>query len=272
MGKRVEVRGSTQPTVEGDGTMMSVAEVIVLNAMSSSEASSVSASSVSAQKMCGGIAAFSCDEGEVCVDDPTDSCDPKTGGADCSGVCVTVLGSSEAMSSSVSSVASPQVSSSIPVKSSSSASSIITSSEESSSVSSANSELEEQIILMMKQTYDQSNLWTQKYCTSHIAFCVPVHKNWYFKSFGATTSNSWHVEFGMMNIEELGQGAITLNLVSGTSASVSAANGQVKDKGSDVIGYKDWNDGDHFEIIADARLRAAVAYMISNISAYELAQ
>jgi len=76
----------------------------------------------------------------------------------------------------------------------------------------------------------------------------------------------------MMNIEELGQGAITLNLVSGTSASVSAANGQVKDKGSDVIGYKDWNDGDHFEIIADARLRAAVAYMISNISAYELAQ
>lgn len=124
----------------------------------------------------------------------------------------------------------------------------------------------------MKQTYDQSNLWTQKYCTSHIAFCIPVHKNWYFKSFGATTSNSWHVEFGMVNIEQLGQGAITLNLVSGSSASVSATDGQVKDKGSDVIGYKDWNDGDHFEIIADARLRAAVTYMINNISAYELAQ
>lgn len=40
-----------------------------------------------AKLFCGGIAGFPCPEGYVCVDDPTDSCDPKNGGADCGGVC-----------------------------------------------------------------------------------------------------------------------------------------------------------------------------------------
>ncbi|KAF2258368.1 hypothetical protein CC78DRAFT_478934, partial [Lojkania enalia] len=40
-------------------------------------------------KMCGGIAAFECEEpGQQCVDDPRDSCDPKNGGWDCGGLCV----------------------------------------------------------------------------------------------------------------------------------------------------------------------------------------
>ena len=37
--------------------------------------------------MCGGLAGFPCPAGFVCVDDPRDSCDPATGGADCSGIC-----------------------------------------------------------------------------------------------------------------------------------------------------------------------------------------
>ena len=36
---------------------------------------------------CGGIAARPCPGGGRCVDDPSDSCDPRTGGADCGGVC-----------------------------------------------------------------------------------------------------------------------------------------------------------------------------------------
>lgn len=39
-------------------------------------------------QFCGGIAAIQCPEGLVCVDDPTDSCDPQQGGADCGGICV----------------------------------------------------------------------------------------------------------------------------------------------------------------------------------------
>ena len=37
---------------------------------------------------CGGIAGIPCPAGFVCVDDPRDSCDPMTGGADCGGICV----------------------------------------------------------------------------------------------------------------------------------------------------------------------------------------
>lgn len=36
---------------------------------------------------CGGIAGFACPSGYTCVDDPSDSCDPKKGGADCGGYC-----------------------------------------------------------------------------------------------------------------------------------------------------------------------------------------
>ncbi len=37
---------------------------------------------------CGGIAGFPCPEGQTCVDDPNDDCDPQNGGADCGGICV----------------------------------------------------------------------------------------------------------------------------------------------------------------------------------------
>ncbi|KAK4139534.1 uncharacterized protein C8A04DRAFT_15769 [Dichotomopilus funicola] len=38
---------------------------------------------------CGGITATVCENKEhVCVDDPSDDCDPANGGADCSGICV----------------------------------------------------------------------------------------------------------------------------------------------------------------------------------------
>ena len=277
-GRRVEVRGSVQPTVEAGGTIMSVAEVTVLEIASSSESSDVSlesststsSSSSSSGKMCGGIAALPCSEGEVCIDDPSDNCDPKAGGADCSGICVeAMVMPSSSMSSAALSSSAPQHSSSTTSKASASTSSSVVSS---SAATVDQDAMDQQVQLMLKQSYDQSSLWTQKYCTSHIAFCIPVHKNWYFKSFGATTSNTWHVEFGMTSIDELNQGAIILNLVSGSSASASATSGQIRTQGSDVIGFKDWQDGTHFELIGDARLRAAVEYMLANISPYELSQ
>jgi hypothetical protein len=40
------------------------------------------------EKFCGGIANFQCPEGLQCVDDPSDTCVPEEGGADCSGICV----------------------------------------------------------------------------------------------------------------------------------------------------------------------------------------
>lgn len=120
---------------------------------------------------------------------------------------------------------------------------------------------------MASQDYSAA-LWTQKYCTTHIAFCIPAHKNWYYKSFGATTSNLWHVEFAMESIESIGTGPIVLNLVDSTVEAAGATDGAVQTKGSEVIGFVAWNDGTHFEIIADSSLSAAVSYMTSHITPF----
>ncbi|WP_417908928.1 hypothetical protein [Candidatus Electronema sp. PJ] len=39
------------------------------------------------EQMCGGIAGISCPDGQECIDDPTDNCNPAQGGADCPGIC-----------------------------------------------------------------------------------------------------------------------------------------------------------------------------------------
>ncbi|KAF4964327.1 hypothetical protein FSARC_7733 [Fusarium sarcochroum] len=39
-------------------------------------------------KTCGGFTGKRCPEGLYCYDDPSDTCDPKKGGADCSGICL----------------------------------------------------------------------------------------------------------------------------------------------------------------------------------------
>lgn len=39
-------------------------------------------------EVCGGFLGLQCDDGFECIDDPDDACDPQSGGADCSGICV----------------------------------------------------------------------------------------------------------------------------------------------------------------------------------------
>lgn len=41
-----------------------------------------------APQACGGISGIPCPDGMKCVDDPSDDCDPKNGGADCFGICM----------------------------------------------------------------------------------------------------------------------------------------------------------------------------------------
>lgn len=42
---------------------------------------------VKSTKTCGGITGTQCSTNEVCIDDPSDTCDPKQGGRDCIGLC-----------------------------------------------------------------------------------------------------------------------------------------------------------------------------------------
>lgn len=121
---------------------------------------------------------------------------------------------------------------------------------------------------MAKQDLSAGN-WSQQYCSSHIEFCMPVHKMWYYKSFGATTSFLWHVELSSQEIDSLGQGPIVINLVSGTSAAKQATSGQVRTQGDLVVGFKDWEDNEHFEVSGPAGLDAAIRYIVEHIAKYD---
>jgi len=131
----------------------------------------------------------------------------------------------------------------------------------------ASAAMQEQIDAMAKENYATSR-WTQQFCTEHIGFCIPIHKNWWWNSFGNTTSYLWHVELGNAAVENLGDGPIQVNLLNGTSVSKKATDGQVRIQGDMAIGYRDWDDNTHFEVIGDASLIEAVTYITNNLSTY----
>lgn len=125
--------------------------------------------------------------------------------------------------------------------------------EEPSDISAA----EPQVTVMAEEDL-AAERWTQQYCSAHIGFCIPVHKNWYYKSFGATSSVLWHVEVGMEPVENLGDGEIIVDLKMGDLSSLGVTDGAVSENSGKVVGYRVWSDNRHFEISADASLKDAV--------------
>lgn len=118
---------------------------------------------------------------------------------------------------------------------------------------------------MAKENYAQSN-WTKSYCATR-GFCMPIHRNFYYKSFGSTTSALWHIELSNAEMDLLGDGPISVNLVAGDVSAADAKDGDVVAQGSTVIGYRAWKDGQHIEIIAPTELKAAVAVLTAGITA-----
>ncbi len=256
---KVEVVGAVRPTVENGGLIMRVERVMSLE---------VASSSVSDTIFCGGIAAFPCPASMQCVDDPDDSCDPENGGADCGGICVAASVSSAdtitPTQSSATSVAS--IASSRPVVSSiatvSSAAPVPVPVSSAPSEWQASTDLTAKAAVMAKDNMDPS-LWTQKYCSSHIGYCFPVHKNWWFFSFGATSSTFWHVEVGPSEINNLGDGPLTVDLVSGNIAN----DGSVVVSGDTATGFRSWTGGRHLEVRGPANLETAVRYITEQLKA-----
>lgn len=113
-----------------------------------------------------------------------------------------------------------------------------------------------------------ATVWTQRYCSSHIGFCVPVHKFWYYTSFGATEDTLWHVEMSTKPIENIGDGPVRVDFVSGVMLD-GVVDGTVKETDGRVVGYRSWTTKRHFEISAPSDLRAAVEYMTNALSTYE---
>jgi hypothetical protein len=116
---------------------------------------------------------------------------------------------------------------------------------------------------MAKANMDAAN-WTQQYCSSHTGFCFPVHKNWWYTSFGATSSSQWHVELSSEEIVALGDGPISVVLVSGAAP---AADGQVTVENGKATGVRAWTNNRHFVISAPAVLETAVRYITQELKA-----
>ncbi|MDD5041493.1 MAG: hypothetical protein PHX87_06395 [Candidatus Peribacteraceae bacterium] len=178
---------------------------------------------------------------------------------------------SAAVSSSValSSASSPaSVASSTPSSKSASVASASRSSS-AASVASVAVDVSAQVTSMAKQNLATAN-WTQAYCAPPtIGFCVPVHRNWYFKSFGTASEALWHVEVGSLSIENISDGPITVNLFGGALSTKGIADNEVRDDGSTVRGYREWTKDRHIEISAPSALMEAVTYMTQHLSAME---
>lgn len=121
----------------------------------------------------------------------------------------------------------------------------------------ASDELTEKALTMSKVNMDATN-WTQEYCSTHWKFCIPVHRNWWFKSFGATATSLWHVEIGPLEMNNLGEGPLMVNLMNDSIEAAGAADGQVTVTGDTVTGYRSWEGGRHFEVRGPAILEQAI--------------
>lgn len=117
---------------------------------------------------------------------------------------------------------------------------------------------------MAKDNLAEAN-WTQEYCSTHIGFCIPVHKNWWFTSFGTTTSTLWHVEIAPEEIANLGDGPLTVNLISGALEGTSHTDGQVVTEGSATVGYRAWTNNRHFEIRGPSILEGAIRHLTEHL-------
>lgn len=172
-------------------------------------------------------------------------------------------------SSEDSSVSSIAISSSRMSVASSVASSMASSVAAASSVPSGTTDVLQARADLMAKDDQSASLWTQQYCTSHIGFCTPVHKNWWFKSFGTTTNYLWHVEMSPEELVNLGDGPLVINLMSGNLDSTGVEDGVVVVQGDFAVGYRSWTDNRHFEISAPSQLKNVVTYITNSLTVYD---
>ncbi|MDD5103905.1 MAG: hypothetical protein PHX93_05950 [Candidatus Peribacteraceae bacterium] len=180
--------------------------------------------------------------------------------------------SADAASSSVSAMAASSAPASLASSATSSKPAAVSSAAPSSLASSTASvaaDSSAQVASMAKQDLAAAN-WTQAYCAPPtIGFCVPIHRNWYFKSFGTASDSLWHVEIGSVAIENLADGPVAVNLLGGALITKGIADKDIRDDGQTVRGYREWTKDRHLELSAPSALKDAVTYMTQRLSAME---
>ena len=254
VGERVEAFGSIRPTVEAGAMIMRVEKMRLMVGDAKNTDDAEGSEEKDAED------AEDTEEANVDETEKTEEEEPTEDPVE-----VEAATSSEASEASASS---SSVSSEAVIESSSSSSSSEASSKPATSAPDAN--FVEKTEVMASHDTSIGN-WSQKYCSGHIGFCALVHKNWWFISFGATTSSLWHIEYSPEPIEGhgMGDGPIRIQLFSGTVGMKKAIDKQVKTVGGNVIGYREWSDSRHFEVTAPAALKDAVQLIVNTIEEYE---
>lgn len=227
----VEVFGSTRATIEGSAIIMRVDRVAKLAASSEP---TIESSSSSAQTVSSAPAIMPAASSEAPVRPTSSSAKP--------------LPASSATAQSSAPVIAPPVPPVAPPSS--------------SSTSSVDPAFQARVTAMAKAKMDAPN-WIQQYCApSHVAFCFPIHKNWWYTSFGATSSSVWHVEMSSEELVQLGDGPIAVVLVSGNA---SVPDGTVSTDAGVSIGIRTWTNNRHIEIRGPAALSQAIAYITAEL-------
>lgn len=233
IGKNVEVFGSTRATIEGSAIIMRVERIADLVPPAASSEATIESSSSSAAAVASSVTML-----------PASSAQP-------------IVASARPV----------VIASSLPPKPASSAAPIAAPASSVAAVSSeslVNVALEARVKTMSKANMAATN-WTQQYCSpAHLSFCFPIHKNWYFNSFGATSKSAWHVELSSEELVALGDGPISVVLVQGAAP---GPDGQVIVDGGTATGIRAWSSNRHFVISAPASLEAAVRYITQELKA-----
>ncbi len=246
LGKSVEVEGAVRPTVEAGGVIMAVTRLTLMDGSSSSSSSSAEQSSLD-------INSLSMTSLSTSVAAMTSSSSS------------TATTTSKALTTSAAAISSSLTSATSQV--SSAKTSIVAAQTTSATAQISGMFSEEMLTRATAMGADDlsSARWTQQYCSSHVGFCIPIHKNWWFKSFGATSVALWQVEISNGPIDVPGTGPVVVKVLSGTVEGQKATDGLVRTEGDAVIGYRAWTENRHVEVIAPAGLDAVVRYITEGV-------
>lgn len=296
VGKLVRVQGDVMPTVEAGGTLMKVREIAWIRREADAEGREAEVLRV----ICGGAAGITCPTGEVCLlgeetgvcvieptsreaefipsasrggpreeegeemgEQPSSEAGSEAGSPDAMEEEEGAMDAEDSAGSSGSSPRAPE----LDAQGSGAGSTSAVDSPGAASAPSSDS-ADAKVTVMVEENVSAER-WTQQYCSTHLSFCIPVHKNWYYKSFGATVSTLWHVEVGPGPIEQLGDGPLHIELKTGDLSGLGVAENAVTEVGGKVIGYRTWTENRHFEISAHPSLRDSVSHVTKGLRATE---
>ena len=98
--------------------------------------------------------------------------------------------------------------------------------------------------------------------------CFPVRSDYWYHSFGAAADTVWHVELSSEDVVNLGDGPLSVDLVTGRLEG-ELSDGLIRELDGTVYGYRSWTGNRYFRVSAPTELRASVEFITKGIAPYD---